>query len=92
MIKITLLAITALIFSACANKHGISLQPYDDCKEYYDFQGYYHKDCGSKDIVSYKEIGESTGKAYDKVHDKAVEIVTGKEKKKEEEKPQPNVW
>ncbi len=54
MIKIILLAITAFIFSGCVNKHGISLQPYDDCKEYYDFQGFYHKECGEKDIISFK--------------------------------------
>ena len=47
-----------LLFSACVNKHGISLKYYSDCKEYYDLQGYYHKDCGEDDIVTYKEIGE----------------------------------
>jgi len=65
MIKITLFLITAVFFSACVNKHGISAQPFDDCKEYYDFQGYYHKDCGDKDIVTYKAIGDGAKKAYD---------------------------
>ena len=40
------------------NKHGISAKYYSECKEYYDLQGYYHKDCGEDDIVTYKEIGE----------------------------------
>lgn len=42
------------MFSACANKHGVSLKYYSDCKEYYDLQGYYHKECGDDDIVTYK--------------------------------------
>jgi hypothetical protein len=29
---------------------------YSDCKEYYDLQGYYHKECGDDDIVTYKEM------------------------------------
>ena len=48
-----------LIFSGCVNKHGISAKYYSDCKEYYDFQGYYHKECGEDDIMTYKEMGEA---------------------------------
>jgi hypothetical protein len=81
MIKITLLITITILFSACVNKHGISAKRYSDCKEYYDFQGYYHKDCGDDDIVTYKAIKEAPAKAYDKV----VETIKGK-------KPQPNVW
>lgn len=58
MIKYLLLASTLFFFSACVNKHGISAKYYSDCKEYYDMQGYYHKECGEDDIVTYKEIGE----------------------------------
>ena len=58
MIKISLLILTTLLFSGCMNKHGISAKYYSECKEYYDLQGYYHKDCGEDDIVTYKEIGE----------------------------------
>ncbi|WP_457746685.1 hypothetical protein [Sulfurimonas sp.] len=59
MIKITILSITTLILlSGCLNKHGVSAKVYSDCKEYYDLQGYYHKECGEDDIVTYKEIGE----------------------------------
>ena len=53
MIKYLLLA-SALFFSACVNKHGVSLKYYSDCKEYYDLQGYYHKECGDDDIATYK--------------------------------------
>ena len=48
-----------LFFSGCVNKHGISVKYYSDCKEYYDLQGYYHKECGKDDIVTYKEIKET---------------------------------
>jgi len=58
-----LLIIPALFFfSGCVNKHGISAKYYSDCKEYYDLQGYYHKECGDDDIVTYKAIGEATDK------------------------------
>ena len=50
---------TLFLFSGCVNKHGVSLKYYSDCKEYYDMQGYYHKDCGEDDIVTYKAIGDA---------------------------------
>ena len=59
MIQTILLALIVLLsFSGCINKHGISAKYYSDCKEYYDYQGYYHKECGEDDIVTYKEAGE----------------------------------
>jgi len=58
MIKLYILTILALLFSGCVNKHGISAKYYSDCKEYYDYQGYYHKECGDDDIVTYKEMGD----------------------------------
>ena len=51
--------ISTLFLSACVNKHGVSLKYYSDCKEYYDAAGYYHKECGEDDIVTYKEIGDA---------------------------------
>jgi len=48
-----------LLFSGCVNQHGVSAKYYSDCKEYYDLQGYYHKECGQDDIVTYK--GASDG-------------------------------
>jgi hypothetical protein len=83
MIKTILLILsiisTTLLLSGCVNKHGISAKYYSDCKEYYDLQGYYHKECGEDDIVTYKEIGEAGGKVID--------TWTGKKPK-----PKGNVW
>ncbi|MEA2091508.1 MAG: hypothetical protein U9O83_03970 [Campylobacterota bacterium] len=79
MIKTILLITTTLFFSACVNKHGISAKYYSDCKEYYDLQGYYHKECGEDDIVTYKAIGEGI--------EKTVDTWTGKKPK-----PKGNVW
>jgi len=56
MIKILTILFSILLFSGCANKHGISLKYYSDCEEYYDLQGYYHKDCGKDDLMTYEEI------------------------------------
>lgn len=49
------LTLISLSFTACINKHGISAKLYSDCNEYYDLQGYYHKDCND-DIITYEEI------------------------------------
>ena len=78
MIK-TILLLIPLLFTACVNKHGISAKYYSDCKEYYDLQGYYHKECGEDDMITYKEMGEVSKKAYN--------YVTSKK-----EKPKGNVW
>ncbi|WP_457744293.1 hypothetical protein [Sulfurimonas sp.] len=56
MIKLTLFIFLILFTSGCINKHGISAKIYSDCNEYYDFQGYYHKDCGDGDIITYKTM------------------------------------
>ncbi|WP_324171227.1 hypothetical protein [Sulfurimonas sp.] len=79
MIKTLLLIFMAIFFTGCINKHGVSAKYYSECKEYYDLQGYYHKECGEDDIVTYKEIAESAGKVVD----------VWTEKK---EKPKGNVW
>lgn len=56
MIKIFFPLFVLLIFSGCVNKHGVSMKYYSDCNEYYDLQGYYHKDCGKDDMVTYEEM------------------------------------
>ena len=56
--KIFTFLLIALTFSACVNKNGISAKYYSECKEYYDFQGYYHKECGKDEIVTYQEMGD----------------------------------
>lgn len=81
MYKYLIIIPTLFLFSGCVNKHGISLQYYSDCKEYYDLQGYYHKECGEDDLITYKELGKKT--------DEAIDYIMGEEKK---EKPKGNVW
>ena len=58
MIKFFLLLSITFFFNGCVNKHGISAKYYSDCEEYYDLQGYYHKDCGKDDVMTYKEMGD----------------------------------
>lgn len=57
-ILLFLLISMSILLSACINKHGVSAKYYSGCKEYYDLQGYYHKECGEDDIFTYKEAGE----------------------------------
>lgn len=40
------------------NERGISDRRYDDCVEYYDSVGFYHKEC-DKNIVDYEDISPS---------------------------------
>lgn len=51
--------IIATMFSGCFNRHGITAKYYYDCEEYYDMQGYYHKDCPKEGILTYEEIGNA---------------------------------
>jgi len=57
-----ILILTSLFFTGCLNKHGISLKYYSDCKEDYDLQGYYHKECGKDDLVTYEELKKAIKK------------------------------
>ena len=82
MYKYLLIIPTLFLFSACVNKHGISAKYYSGCKEYYDLQGFYHKDCGDDDIITYKTVSDTTKK----VAKTTVDFVT---RKKEVKK---NVW
>jgi hypothetical protein len=65
--KYIFLIFTLLVFSGCFNKHGISAKYYSDCEEYYDLQGYYHKECGADDMITYKELGEKSKEVVDSV-------------------------
>ena len=58
MIKIALLLSLLFLATGCFNKHGVSAKYYSECKEYYDLQGYYHKECGEDDIITYKAMGD----------------------------------
>lgn len=57
MIRLPLLLIAMLLFVGCVNKRGISATYYNDCKEYYDMHGYYHKEC-DKNIIEYEDVGK----------------------------------
>ncbi len=45
----------AVGFTGCFNERGVSIRYYNDCEEYYDAQGYYHKKC-DPNILEYREI------------------------------------
>ena len=49
---------TILIFNGCVGKEGVSLKYYNDCEEYYDMQGYYHKKCDNSSMVTYKSVDD----------------------------------
>jgi len=59
MIKISLLILTIIFLSGCVGKRGVSAKYYNDCNEYYDYQGFYHKDCDNGGITTYKEMEEA---------------------------------
>lgn len=79
MIKFLLPIMMLLLSSGCVNSHGISAKYYSDCKEYYDLQGYYHKECGEDDIITYEEMKEQRQKTIDSVRGK-------------KEEPKGNIW
>ena len=83
MIKISLIILTTIILSGCVNKHGISAKYYSECNEYYDMQGYYHKECGEDDIFTYKGVGDGIGGFFQSIAD----FIMFKD-----DEPQPNVW
>lgn len=58
MKKIVLIGTIPFLLAGCFNERGISLRYYNDCEEYYDVQGYYHKKC-DPNLVDYKEIKEA---------------------------------
>lgn len=57
----------ALLFSGCFNKHGVSIKYYSDCDEYYDAQGYYHKECGKDDVMTYTQMQEKGKQGFEAV-------------------------
>ena len=47
-----------LLLSGCVNERGISARYYNDCREYYDLQGYYHKEC-DENLIEYEKVKEA---------------------------------
>lgn len=57
MKKIHIYLLLPMILTGCLNKTGISGRYYTNCEEYYDSQGYYHKQC-DPNLIDYHEIQE----------------------------------
>jgi len=55
--KKILILILPFLFSGClyVNDRGIDTHYYNDCKEYYDSMGIYHKTC-DENLIEYKDI------------------------------------
>ena len=64
--NIIFLIVPLLFFSACMNKRGISATYYNDCREYYDARGYYHKSC-DENLIEFSDVKSGTAKAYSSV-------------------------
>ncbi len=46
---------TVLFLGGCVNERGISAKYYNDCREYYDVHGYYHKKC-DENLIEYEDV------------------------------------
>ena len=66
--NIIFLIVPLLFFSACMNKRGISANYYNECREYYDARGYYHKLC-DKNLVEFTEMKKGISNIYDETAD-----------------------
>jgi len=66
--NIIFLIITLILFSGCLNKRGISSTYYNDCREYYDARGYYHKVCDDN-LVEFQDVADGTVDAYNATAD-----------------------
>lgn len=61
-------ATLALLFSGCVNDRGISARYYNDCHEYYDLHGYYHKEC-DKNLIEFKDVKKAFTPKEEKKND-----------------------
>lgn len=60
MKKFYLIFAIPFVMAGCFNERGVSLKYYNNCEEYYDVQGYYHKRC-DKNLLDYKDVIETEG-------------------------------
>lgn len=51
----SLILLLAIILGGCFNERGVSLKYYNQCEEYYDVQGYYHRQC-DKNVLDYSDV------------------------------------
>lgn len=62
--NIIFLVISLSAFTGCLNERGISAKYYNECREYYDARGYYHKKCDDN-LIEFADVKEGTLKAYE---------------------------
>ena len=65
LMKILLIFALPFILTGCLyfNNRGISDKYYNECHEYYDSMGIYHKKC-DKNLVEYKNVENGVKKVY----------------------------
>ena len=54
---LSLLLALSILFGGCVNRRGISTTYYNECREYYDVQGYHHKVC-DKNMVEFDDLSD----------------------------------
>lgn len=65
-----ILFILPVIFSACyVNERGVSARYYNDCREFYDASGMYHKLCDENiiDFADIKKLPSKKSKASEQI-------------------------
>lgn len=67
MTKYFYILLIPFVFAGCFfNKTGVSAKYYaNECNEYYDVQGFYHKECKDENFITYREVGNKTKEAAD---------------------------
>jgi hypothetical protein len=65
--KKLLILILPFLLSGClyVNERGIDTRYYNECKEYYDSMGIWHKSC-DKNLLEFQDIKDGTKKGYKK--------------------------
>ncbi len=65
--KTILILLTAILLQGCLyfNDRGVSNRYYNDCTEYYDGMGIYHKDC-DPNLVEYKTVTDGVKRGVKK--------------------------
>jgi hypothetical protein len=73
--KKILILILPFLLSGClyVNDRGIDTHYYNDCKEYYDAMGEYHKSC-DENLVEFQDIKDATKKVYKTIKDESIKI------------------
>ena len=63
--KKLLILILPFLLNGClyVNDRGIDNNYYNDCKEYYDSMGVYHKTC-DENLIEYQDVKDGTKKLY----------------------------